>query len=297
MASSFTSCSTSFSRRRAASVRCRERARAAARYCGRAAALNSARSLRSTSSLFSISFSLRADFFAVSDDGLERLSVLALQAIERGQPVFDLGQPLRRGVDAAGIVAQRSRPDLRQRCAPNPAMPAIPGTAHRSARVPPPAATLPARSWRPRLRPRTAGRRRSWQRRRSSRHWRGRAFPPPAARLRRPGAARPRSPSSGSSTGQPGAACPARRVRSSAMRLANCRAMRQRRRRPPAWIASAEQVEQLEARGGVEAQDGLALRVHRRQHGRELLEHGHRRRLVVDEDAPAARRRRSRGAE
>ncbi len=44
--------------------------------------------------------------FAKGDDLGDGLAVLALEAVEEGEAVFDLGQALGRGVDALGVVAQ-----------------------------------------------------------------------------------------------------------------------------------------------------------------------------------------------
>ena len=50
---------------------------------------------------------LARHFFAKRDHIGDGLAVLAFQAIEQGEAVFDLRQPLRGGVDALGVVAQR----------------------------------------------------------------------------------------------------------------------------------------------------------------------------------------------
>ena len=49
---------------------------------------------------------LAGDFFAKRDHLGDILAVLAFQAIERGQAVFNFGQPLGRGIDSLGVVAQ-----------------------------------------------------------------------------------------------------------------------------------------------------------------------------------------------
>ena len=49
---------------------------------------------------------LAGDVFAKSDDLSDGLAVFALEAVEEGEAVFNLGQALGAGIDALGVVAQ-----------------------------------------------------------------------------------------------------------------------------------------------------------------------------------------------
>jgi hypothetical protein len=49
---------------------------------------------------------LAVDLFAKGDDLGNGLAVLALEAVEEGETVFDFGEALGRGIDSLGLVAE-----------------------------------------------------------------------------------------------------------------------------------------------------------------------------------------------
>ena len=75
--------------------------------CSSAAVFSSsARRVLRISSRSSTSASLLGNVFAKGNDLGDGVPVFALEAVEEGEAVFDLGEALRRGVDAFGVVAQ-----------------------------------------------------------------------------------------------------------------------------------------------------------------------------------------------
>ena len=225
-------------------------------------------------------------FFAKGDDLGDGLAVFALQAIEQGEAVFNFGQPLGRGIDALGVVAERGA-DIADGGAGGldllggfSELRVVAGQFFDIA-------TAAAEQLRRKLRLRRAGRRRSWQRSRAFRRWRGRAFRFRVLRLRRLRDWR-RSISLRLIAPQVDHAQAVLLAVSSSSSLACAARQRFERLGDRVGRDAGEAVEQDALLGLVEAGECFSLRVDQRELGRKLPENGDGGGLVVDEDAAFA---------